>query len=578
MEREYVVTLYRYEDLDQFYEMMETDGGIDGVPHRCVDCVGRVPISLCTHYRLTEEEASELENNPMVAAVELTHFERGMEPVLSGWTQTSNFSKDGHQQDDVQWGLYRCIHGENTANWGDIFDPGAFERLLNQTISADAAGRHVDIVISDRGVRMDHPEFREFADGTGNLRSVEYNWFQHSSDLGYTTPATYDYTKDGALDNSSHGTGVATIIAGNTNGWAKKANVYSIALGYSGVSSWSDYMFNYLRTWHNAKQVNPETGRVNPTIVNMSWGWKSSFTISGVTSIVYRGNTLDTSSMTDQQKIDAFLERGMSYSIMDSGTQIQSIGGSNYFTRVGINECLRDGIIFVWAAGNEGEIIDTIDGDDWDNYFRHSSSIHNNYYMRGADPGRNDSGRSSNVIAVGNIHNALEGESVAGIKTSLGNFSARGPGIDVFAPGTDIICGINSAQGYYGFGNIIIDSRDSTHGWGNGSGTSFAAPEVTGVLACALELNPNMTQQDCRQLLVETSKPNQIFNTTFVGTGIATTVDSRNLANAADRYLFYKRRRPDSGVLSNNNIYSNRQPDSSGVKYPRPRVTITKSI
>ena len=55
--QEYIVTLHKYEDLDNFYEDMETPGGTLTIPGRKVDCMFRRDISRNTHYLLDELEA-----------------------------------------------------------------------------------------------------------------------------------------------------------------------------------------------------------------------------------------------------------------------------------------------------------------------------------------------------------------------------------------------------------------------------------------------------------------------------------------------------------------------------------------
>ena len=56
---EYVVTLRNKEDLDDFYNDMETPGGDLYIPDRAVDLQLRRPISRNTHYMLTPEEVIE---------------------------------------------------------------------------------------------------------------------------------------------------------------------------------------------------------------------------------------------------------------------------------------------------------------------------------------------------------------------------------------------------------------------------------------------------------------------------------------------------------------------------------------
>jgi len=93
MQKEYIVTLKNFEDLDNFYEDMETPGGNLYIPERKVDCHLRRPISRNTHYLLTDEEADVVRQDPRVLDVQLTPEERGLTPVLM-WTQTGDFAKD----------------------------------------------------------------------------------------------------------------------------------------------------------------------------------------------------------------------------------------------------------------------------------------------------------------------------------------------------------------------------------------------------------------------------------------------------------------------------------------------------
>ena len=67
---EWIITLHNHEDLEDFYNDMETPGGDLYIPDRAVDLQLRRPISRNTHYMLTPEEVIELENDPRVLGVE----------------------------------------------------------------------------------------------------------------------------------------------------------------------------------------------------------------------------------------------------------------------------------------------------------------------------------------------------------------------------------------------------------------------------------------------------------------------------------------------------------------------------
>jgi hypothetical protein len=68
--REYIVTLKEHQDLDSFYEDMETPGGNLYIPDRAIEVAVRRPISRNTNYLLTYEEAEQLRNDPRVRCIE----------------------------------------------------------------------------------------------------------------------------------------------------------------------------------------------------------------------------------------------------------------------------------------------------------------------------------------------------------------------------------------------------------------------------------------------------------------------------------------------------------------------------
>ena len=61
MLREWIVTLHNKEDLESFYEDMETPGGNLFIPDRAVEVAHKRPISRNTHYMLTDDEVELIE-------------------------------------------------------------------------------------------------------------------------------------------------------------------------------------------------------------------------------------------------------------------------------------------------------------------------------------------------------------------------------------------------------------------------------------------------------------------------------------------------------------------------------------
>jgi hypothetical protein len=96
------------------------------------------------------------------------------------------------------------------------------------------------------------------------------------------------------------------------------------------------------------------------------------------------------------------------------------------------------------------------------------------------------------------------------------------------------------------------------------NGTSMGAPQVTGVLACALELYPTMNQTAAVAFIEGTAKLNQL-TTTNGGPS-----DFTSLQGSANRYLHYVREHQDEGqIFPKQNIGFRK---NVGQMYPRTRI------
>ena len=571
---EYIVTCKSYEDLENFYDDMETPGGSLYIPNRSVDLVERRTISRNTHYMLTEEEAVEIRKDERVIACERTAKDRFIEPEPF-WTQTADFNKTLYTfaSDDKNWGLYRMVKGETytiggNPVWGnDSTYPGP--ELTNQTISTTASGKNVDVIIVDDHVRSDHPEFAVNPDGTGGSRVNQINWFQYSSALGYSTNANYSYSFGG-----NHGTHVAGTVAGNTQGWARDATIYNMAFsdGLSGVTDWSDKLWDYIRYFHNNKAINPATGRRNPTVVNNSWGTsylQSAVKTEHAISVTYRGSTTNLSGYTEAQKKVALEAGGCSvgnYAFNDVGEDDfrGRIPAQSPSMEADITDAINDGVIIVASAGNSYWNCEESGGPDYNNYisvYRNDAFYSYNfdiYHNRGSYPGS-----APGVISVGNI-----GAKKLEHKNASSNWGGR---VDIWAPGSDIISAIyTNTSNILGYTPIVQDFRDSSYHLASISGTSMSGPQITGILACLAEQEPNLKQAEALQHLIENS-----LSDVYDPGGAANQQPYEGFGDSHNRYAFIPKKRLDDGMASPAQLHKNRNSTTAGVKYPRVRYQTT---
>jgi hypothetical protein len=283
-QKEYIITLYRLEDLDEFYNDMETPGGDLYIPDREVGCVDRRPVSRSTHYMLTDWEAQDLKGDSRIRSLDLHPRYLGIKAGTYETQTSSNWNKSGSTSNVMKnWGLLRCYEETNRSGWGSNGTPDQ-----TGTINLNATGRNVDVVIIDEnGIVWNHPEYALNADGTGGTRTNQYNWEQHNLAVKGTAPGNYAY------GTGSHSTHVAGTVSGNTQGWARNANIYNIYyLAGDGADYNFPYVMDYVREFHRTKSVNVSTGRKNPTITNNSWGmsiFPGDWSFGDITAVTYRG-------------------------------------------------------------------------------------------------------------------------------------------------------------------------------------------------------------------------------------------------------------------------------------------------
>ena len=466
--QEYIVGLNKDVDYDAFWnEIQTTTSGLTYIPDRAVSVANaRVGSRRLTHYTLSEEEATVLKNDPRVYCVEIPPSKRTditIEPLSVQSSNKYDFAKvydvTGNKKN---WGLIRVKSKDNL--YGN-------STSINEDYLYTLDGKGVDVVIQDTGIQADHPEW---LDNNGNSRLQQIDWYSEAGVAG-TQPANL-YT-----DYYGHGTHCAGIAAGRTFGFAKNARIYSQKL--AGLKpSWDpnegipvEDSFDLIRLWHNAKSGS------RPTVVNMSWGY-GSYLSSGVDSITYRGTTHN--SPTAESCINYGLPSVSSTELWQHNTRVDSVD-------VEIQEMIDDGIHVVMAAGNANTKCDINGGDDYNNYFTKSSIDY--YYNRGGSP------YDDEAIQVGSIDASVHDSNTDKKST----FSNAGPAVEIYAPGSYIVSACsNEAKSGWLTGSYF---ENSSYKQANVSGTSMAAPQVVGVIALLLQVNPTASPSSIKSSLLNSS-------------------------------------------------------------------------
>jgi len=159
--------------------------------------------------------------------------------------------------------------------------------------------------------------------------------------------------------------------------------------------------------------------------------------------------------------------------------------GEDMFSRL-LDEAMEVGVTVSVAAGNDGPDNDGLSG-------MGSSSLS---ITVGATDDQNTIDREDDTIA---------GYSSRGPRRDNGNNNPLDEfKPEVSAPGSNII----QAEGCVtsgGCSNIIDDAADNTY-TGRGSGTSYATPAVTGVIALMMEANPDLDPLQIKEILKQTAE------------------------------------------------------------------------
>ena len=372
--------------------------------------------------------------------------------------------------------------------------------------SSQWTGKHVDIVTMEVGgawapanYHVNHPDFDSLT-SSGTTRFIPQDW------SGLSEPAN-NQVSNGTQIMTDHGAGVLSAAAGTICGFAKHSNLYQMTS--TGSDTFAD-MYNALATWHNAKSVNPTTGKKNPTIAigEVQWGtwWNKAYKIADISSIQERdpSNFTWSDSVTRPSggwgqvgsDVTAFVDRGM------IPRQIKDPDTNEYHWVIGVpqiseysalntamNACNAAGIHMINASSNQGQTFVK----NSDNKYNGERFIVENGAVE-YDIGYGSGSSWQVTITKSTItseyqvypwsnygtHGQDYGIDVAAGQNSeewsvLDDYTCRGPGVDIVGMGA----------------STFSASPDNTFGggykWGMFSGTSCATPTVVGKAACEIE-------------------------------------------------------------------------------------------
>lgn len=425
-------------------------------------------------------------------------------------------------------------------------------------VSYSLTGKNVDIVIHDSGVLQYHPEFLD-SNGQSRVRDivldgpyhidpdyfdnvipgVKYTkpdgrigiattaaeqWWENGSNRSaqfssigtvlissnYTVARSMGSSLDGTNSlTSGHGTACAGLAAGRYMGLAFEANIWNMPAISDNVSMDIEPSYDLIKLFHKYKPINPNTGRKNPTVVNGSWGYQAGFFSSSSVGYKFRGSVgIFTGNVATTNQVTA-MKNGLNNQV-DGAFKSWSTSSRSSSTNTAGDELMAEGVIYVAAAGNNNQRLGIGSNDpDRLNYMQDrffntgdpraefgglNCPCNHRDWMNPQGIGFDTQNDFHPVICVGAMDEFIN----TNYSERKANYSNNGPGIDVWAPADETIApGTNGIDKYTNYKRSDNSNFFDT----NFSGTSAAAPVVTGLVALYLETNPQATSKDVKEWL-----------------------------------------------------------------------------
>ena len=410
-------------------------------------------------------------------------------------------------------------------------------------------GKHVDIVTLEGGsdgasnpnyvgYHSNHPDWVD-PDNTSNSRMVPMNWpgISHS---------TMNQVSSNLMLND-HAVGVLSAAGGINGGFAKRSSLRAGYLTGTGITA----ALNSIKSWHQSKSNNSETGYPNPTVLLTEWHHptKSKNTyvkvddIASVTDPTY-GTANRPGSGWGSDLTPFVLRHLIPFQVNDpiDGSWNWCIpfasSQATYFSA--IEQCWNAGIHVVTSVGNGGAVYcRTTDPEYNGTYITMNSGNYYKYTMifpasgEQSDPMSMIRGLDNTTThyplrpfgpgGLAKSINVAAGQNSEGCNV-LDNYTSRGPGIDLIGRGSLTFTA----------GDVSNPTFSDGYKWGTFGGTSCAIPTVGGKLACYIEKHYTIngvypTPDQAKAAMVAEAKATSISvrstNWPSVPTASGTTID-----------------------------------------------------